>query len=102
MQDTSFGSVAFPHTNGIISNEDIISCAVLPQPVNWGNSRVQIVILVSYREDFVKKHDTFFEFVLELIKKQGMVNKLKTEPEIGTLIGLYQEFIREEHNHGNQ
>ena len=63
--------------------------------MNWGNSRVQIVILVSYREDFVKKHDTFFEFVLELIKKQSMVNKLKTEPEIGTLIGLYQEFIRE-------
>lgn len=89
LQSTCFGNVALPHTNGVICSENIISCAVLSEPADWGTEKAQIIILTSFRNDFVKSHDSFFEFILELIRNQQWKQKLIETPRYETLMELY-------------
>jgi lichenan operon transcriptional antiterminator len=98
MQSTGFGCVALPHTHGAICEENLVSCTVLPEPVEWGNGKVQIVILTSYNHDFIKEHDLFFEFILELIKNQQYRRSLIEDPRYETLIRIFSDYRNEENN----
>jgi len=93
MQATRFEYVALPHTNGVIGDENIIAVAILKKPVDWNDGLVQLVILSSYRDDFIKNNDKFFSFLLEIIKQSKIVKNIVGNPTYSNFIECYKKFV---------
>jgi lichenan operon transcriptional antiterminator len=50
---TNFGgSAAFPHPNRIMTLDTFVSVCVLKKPVQWGNGKVQLILLSSFEKGF--------------------------------------------------
>ena len=51
---TNFGMIAIPHPIDYYTNKTVISVSILKKPINWGNTSVKIIFMISIsKRDFL-------------------------------------------------
>lgn len=83
---TNFGgSAAFPHPNRIMTPDTFVSVCVLKKPVQWGNGKVQLILLSSFEKGFVRNNADVFRVISALISDKRYSEMLSNEPKYETL-----------------
>lgn len=97
LANTAYGNlVALPHTNKVFTESTLVSVAVLQQPVDWGNTDVQIVflILIGNREGYDLRY--FYELLSSFIFDKTSVKTLIKKKDYDVLIELFKEKVSED------
>ncbi|MFX3616645.1 MAG: transcription antiterminator [Sporolactobacillus sp.] len=80
--------VAIPHGQGKYVNQSVISIATLSNPINWGKSKVSVIILIALRTD-EKKSKNIMGDLYNLFDSDPLLNRMinvKTPKELVTLL----------------
>ncbi len=97
LENTRLGPLfALPHPDKPMPCETIISLNVLDKPIDWGDGKVQIVLLISYSKGFIKENEIFFEFISKFIANRGLVNLLINNPTYETFVSIVETIYRKE------
>lgn len=89
---TSFGGlVAMPHPWKAVSKDTFVCLAILDKPVQWGESKVQVVFLVSIADDATAKLQKFYQVVAQLMVDEACICKLIAERRFEVLLGLLRQ-----------
>ncbi len=85
--------IALPHPNQIASEESFAYVAVLEEPIEWNNLKVQVVILISIGRsaDKEKERQRFYETTARFALSEEAVSRLLENPEYENLARLLQE-----------
>jgi len=90
LSPTSFVySFAIPHPLTAISKESKIAVALLKRPIQWGEFKVKLVLLLAIQKDNEKIIRTFFDWLSDIVgdpKKLTSIMKIKNYDEFISLI----------------
>lgn len=74
---TSFEySIAIPHPLVLNSRQSVISVAHLATPIEWGNTRVEMVILLALNESDREFMSVFFEWLARILSEKEEISHL--------------------------
>ncbi len=87
--NTSFGNkVAFPHPSELLTEETFVSIAVLKKPIQWGRSKIQLILLASIENKKDKNLQDFYKMISRIINNPKNVDRLIKKPSYETLCEL--------------
>ena len=87
--NTSFGNkVAFPHPKELLTENTFLTIAITRKPIDWGKSKVQLIILASIENKKGKKLQPFYKMLSKIINNQDNVEALIKEPTYEKLCEL--------------
>lgn len=68
---------AIPHGSPEFVEKTTISILILDKPINWGNQKVDIIVLLIIKEEEVRKVEPVMELVMQGIEdKNGFISKM--------------------------
>lgn len=83
---TDFNSLAIPHPSEYCARETFAAVTTLDKPVDWGRSKVELVIMFAINQQDFHLFDQFFTFLIELSNSSEAMSKLVNA-------GSYESFI---------
>jgi lichenan operon transcriptional antiterminator len=88
LSPTSFVySFAVPHPLNVRSKKSKIAVALLKKPIQWGDFKVKLVLLLATREDEQKVLCTFFDWLSNMVNDSKKLSSLMN-------VKSYEEFIK--------
>jgi lichenan operon transcriptional antiterminator len=87
--NTSFGNkIAIPHPYRPQGEKSFVVTGILDEPILWNGEPVQIVFLLSMKENGDQNLQLFYRSVGKLLSEKGYVEELIQHPEFDTLITI--------------
>lgn len=93
---TDFNSLAIPHPSEYCARETFAAVTTLDRPVDWGRSKVELVITFAINQQDFHLFDQFFTFLIELSNSSEAMSKLVNAGSYESFISQMVYFI--EHN----
>lgn len=93
---TDFNSLAIPHPSEYCARETFAAVTTLDRPVDWGRSKVELVIMFAINQQDFHLFDQFFTFLIELSNSSEAISKLVNASSYESFISQMVYFI--EHN----
>lgn len=88
ISSTSYGNYyAIPHAIKREANENAIAVCSLKKPIYWGNHKVKIVFLLSFKSERDESFEALFEQLFYLLEKKDIIKKLASKKS-------YDEFMK--------
>ncbi len=73
---SSYGNIAIPHPLSNQAISSVIAISINPTPIRWGNNNVNIVFMLSLREDNRDQFKDIFGFISQLISNKESYSKI--------------------------
>lgn len=93
ISSSSYGNVAIPHPLNNEAKSSVIALAISPEPISWGFNKVNLVFMLSLKEEDKELFSDIFEFITKIIKDPqtfGRIMKASTFNDfINILVSLY-------------
>ena len=90
---SSYGNIAIPHPLDNKAKSSVIAVSLNPQAISWGSNKVNLVFMLSLKEEDKDYFSDIFEFIDSILKDENKFNKIihmKTYDEfINYLIEMY-------------
>lgn len=90
---SSYGNIAIPHPLGNKAKSSVIAVSLNPTAIKWANNKVNLVFMLSLKEEDKDYFSDIFEFIDSILKDENKFNKIiniKTYDEfINNLIEMY-------------
>ncbi len=68
---------AIPHGSPEFVEETTITILILDKPINWGNQKVDIIVLLMIKEEDTRKVESVMELVMQGIEdKNWFISKM--------------------------
>lgn len=84
--DTSFGNkVAFPHPKDLLTDTTFTCIAISKKPIQWGSSKVQLILLTSIENNKNKNIQDFYQLLSKIINNNSNIEVLIKKPTYDTL-----------------
>ena len=93
---TDFNSLAIPHPSEYCARETFAAVTTLDRPVDWGRSKVELVIMFAINQQDFHLFDQFFTFLIELSNSSEAISKPVNAGSYESFISQMVYFI--EHN----
>lgn len=85
MGSTDFGNLcAIPHPCRLMTDESFAAVAVLQHPIHWERNPVQVVVLVSLKNESGADNQEFYRITAEFLSDEAAVKRLIEEPGFRT------------------
>lgn len=89
---TDYGNlVAIPHPVKMLTEDSLISVAVLPKDIIWSNHPVRVVILVALSENKTENVQKFYEATTKFISSKVTVQSFIKNPTFDSFMSLLSE-----------
>ncbi len=82
-------SVAIPHPMQLLSEETFLMFCTLEKAVDWGDKKVQVIILFSVKRNNNEDLQRLYDFLYDIMSSQTTIEKL-TQTEV---IEDFQEIL---------
>lgn len=90
---SSYGNIAIPHPLNNKAKSSVIAVSLNPEPVQWGMNKVNLIFMLSLREEDRDLFSDIFEFITQILKDETIFKKImniKTFDEfINSLVSFY-------------
>lgn len=83
---SSYGNIAIPHPLNNKAKSSVIAVALSPKPISWGFNKVNLVFMLSLKEEDKDYFTDIFEFIDSILKDENKFHKI-------IQIKDYDEFI---------
>jgi len=84
---TGFGTmVAIPHPIRPVTKKTIWAVCTLKRPVQWGDSRVQFICLLSVQKEYKKDLQKMYQLLVKISGNAALVERL-------VKVSSYEEFV---------
>ena len=85
VSNTSYGNMtAFPHPFETITSETFVCIAVLENPIQWGDKKVQVVFMASIESKGNKNLKDFYDCISSVITSRQDIQELIKSPTYST------------------
>lgn len=89
---TSFGNlIAIPHPLRPVGEESFVAVGILDEPIRWDNDEVQMILLLSMKEEGDQNLRIFYKSVGKLIMNRQKVRQILEKPEWTNLLTVLNE-----------
>lgn len=89
---TSFGnSIAIPHPLRPVGEESFVAVGILEEPILWGEDEVQIILLLSMKEEGDQSLRLFYKSVGKLIMNRQKVRQILENPQWANVLTVLNE-----------
>lgn len=89
---TSFGNlIAIPHPLRPVGEESFVAVGILDEPIRWDNDEVQMILLLSMKEEGDQNLRIFYKSVGKLIMNRQKVRQILEKPEWTNLLTVLDE-----------
>lgn len=89
---SSYNKIAIPHPLSNKAKSSVIALSINPNPVTWGNNEVNIIFMLSLKEEDSVLFKDIFDFITDLIRNEKHFNDILNSRDfdsfIKTLISL--------------
>lgn len=82
--------VALPHPARAVNEQTLICTALLDDPIDWGGSRVRLVLLLALEKGFAREHRAVMDRIVSLITDPGKQEELFRARSYEKLLDLLQ------------
>lgn len=90
---SSYGNTAIPHPLDNKAKSSVIAISINPKPIHWGFNKVNIVFMLSLKEEDRELFSDIFEFITQIMKDEMIFKKLMNVRDfdgfINLLVSLY-------------
>ena len=90
---SSYGNIAIPHPLNNKAKSSVIAVSLNPEPISWGINQVNLVFMLSLKEEDRDLFSDIFEFITQILKDEHIFKKvmnIKTFDEfINYLVSFY-------------
>lgn len=83
---SSYGNIAIPHPLNNKAKSSVIAVSLNPEPISWGINQVNLVFMLSLKEEDRDLFSDIFEFITQILKDEHIFKKIMS-------IKTYDEFI---------
>ncbi len=83
---SSYGNIAIPHPLNNSAKSSVIAVSLNPQAISWGINKVNLVFMLSLKEEDKEYFSDIFEFIDSILKDSDKFNKI-------IHLKTYDEFI---------
>ncbi|GGP10220.1 BglG family transcription antiterminator [Oceanobacillus neutriphilus] len=89
ISSTAYGNlIALPHPIEKVASKTIIAVCTLSQPVQWGNQKVQLVLLFALANDKRELMDSLFREIIDMLDNPKKVKKILQAKDFGSFAEL--------------
>jgi Transcriptional antiterminator len=94
MSSTAFNDiVAMPHAMEMTANKTAIVIIINKQPITWGNSRANIIILLALSKNDLEQFYDIFDSLINLFSNTGYVSSLIRASNYNEFVNLIVELL---------
>jgi lichenan operon transcriptional antiterminator len=89
---SSYGNIAIPHPLSNQAISSVIAISINPTPIRWGNNNVNIVFMLSLREDNRDQFKDIFGFISQLISNKESYSRILNAKTFDDFIDVLVSF----------
>ena len=76
ISSSSYGNIAISHPLNNEAKSSAIAVSINPNPVLWGENKVNLIFMLSLAEDDKELFADIFDFITDIINEPSMFNKI--------------------------
>ncbi|TMN21612.1 BglG family transcription antiterminator [Lentibacillus cibarius] len=80
------GSIAIPHAHPDLVKKSVVSVAILPKPLSWGNEQVSVVFLLAIAKQDQHMIQPLMQTIASISQNPALVEQLKEAADISDIL----------------